>query len=518
MTSAAPTDAAEHRTPEHTSPVQTASEHSGSRNSTATNPSAGHSPKPQSLRAAWPALLALCLTMLVEMMDNSVLNVALPTIGRDLGASPTDLQWIVGAYSLTFGGLLMVGGTLGDKIGRRRTLLIGLGLFGAAGLGVLLAHSPAQLIAVRAALGAFAALIAPLTMSLIFRLFDDDGLRHRAIGLIVTVSMIGFALGPTLSGLAVEHMPWQWLVVLNAPMALIAWVGVRWGIQPDRPEDRRTGGTDIPGALLSVAALGLILYSFTLGTEQGWTSTGTLLTAAAGLLALGGFVWREKTTADPMLDLSLLTLPTVRGSALLQTAVTVAMAGAMFASTQLFQFAWGWEPWRAGLANLPFVVGMLGASPLVDALVARWGHRRTAAVGSALVVVSLVLWVAGVGTGYLLCAVAMLVMTVGMRIIMTTGAVALINALPEDHTSIGSAMNDTAQELGTAFGVALIGTVTAAVVGSHLPQGAWSAALSAQFVHAQQISFWVLAGIVVVMAAIGVRTLTDSTSTDEHEG
>ena len=133
--------------------------------------------RPQSLLAAWPALLALCLAMLVEMVDNSILNIALPTIGRDLHAGPTDLQWIVGAYSLTFGGLLMVGGTLGDKLGRRRTLLWGLSLFGLAGLAVLLVHTPGQLIAVRALSGAFAALMAPLTMSLVFRLFDREDLR-----------------------------------------------------------------------------------------------------------------------------------------------------------------------------------------------------------------------------------------------------------------------------------------------------------------------------------------------------
>ena len=241
---------------------------------------------PQSLRAAWPALLGLCLTQLVEMVDNSILNVAVPVIGRDLGASPTDLQWIVGAYSLTFGGLLMVGGTLGDKLGRRRTISWGLALFGLAGLAVLFVHTPGQLIAVRAVSGAFAALIAPITMSLLFRLFDRDDLRGRAIGVIMTVSMVGFAVGPTLSGLALEHMRWQMLLVLNAPVALVAWLGVRAGLDRDRPEDLRAGGADVPGAVLSVAALGLLLYTFTAGVEFGWLDLRTLAVLAGGLLAL----------------------------------------------------------------------------------------------------------------------------------------------------------------------------------------------------------------------------------------
>ncbi|WGH09547.1 MFS transporter [Rothia kristinae] len=385
---------------------------------------------PQSLRAAWPALLGLCLAMLVEMVDNSILNIALPTVGRELHASPTDLQWIVGAYSLTFGGLLMVGGTIGDKIGRRRTLLTGLALFGLAGLGVLLVRTPEQLIAVRALSGAFAALMAPITMSLIFRLFDDDVLRGRAIGLIMVVSMVGFALGPTLAGLAVAHMPWQALLVLNAPAALLAWLGVRFGVSPDRSEDLRRG--------------------------------------------------------------------------------------VMFVSTQLYQFAWGWSAFRAGLANLPFVVGMLAVGPLVDGLVARIGQRRTSIIGLVCVLLALAIWIWALSHGYLWCAVGMLIMTAGMRIIMTTGAVALVGALPESHTSIGSALNDTAQELGNAVGVAIVGTVMVAVVGSSLPQGAWDAAMVDGFVHSQQISFAILAGIVLVMGCIGVRTLTDSTQTEEH--
>lgn len=471
---------------------------------------------PQSLRAAWPALLGLCLTQLVEMVDNSILNVAVPVIGRDLNASPTDLQWIVGAYSLTFGGLLMVGGTLGDRLGRRRTISWGLALFGLAGLAVLLVQTPAQLIAVRAVSGAFAALIAPITMSLLFRLFDRDDLRGRAIGLVMTVSLIGFALGPTLAGLALEHMPWQMLLVLNAPVALVAWIGVRAGLSPDRVEERRGGGTDVPGAVLSVAALGLLLYTFTAGVEYGWLDSRTLGILAGGLLALAGFVWRERTAVDPMLDLSLLGIPTVRGSAILQTSVMTAMAGVMFVSTQLYQFAWGWSPLQAGLANLPFVVGMLGAGPFVDRAVAAWGHRRTSTGAVLLLLASLGVWVHAVGHGFVWCALGMLMMTAAMRTIMTTGAVALMGALPESHTSMGSAMNDTAQEVGNAVGLALVGTVMASVVGTALPTGAWDPATVLAFVHSQQISFALLAVLVVVLAAVGLRTLTDSRQTEEH--
>ncbi len=481
-----------------------------------TTPSAGPRAKPQSLRAAAPALLALCLTMLVEMIDNSVLNVALPTIGRDLGAGPTGLQWIVAGYSLTFGGLLLVGGTLGDRLGRRRMLLWGLAGFGLTGLAATLVESTGQLIALRALAGAFAALIAPGTMSLLFRLFDDEALRRKAIGVIIGVAMTGFAIGPVLAGLAVTHLPWQALLVVNGPVALIAWLGVRRGIDADDPATLRTGRVDLPGALASVTTLGLALYAATLGVERGWTAGWTLLCAVGAVLALIAFVVRERTAAEPMIDLRLLTQRTVRGSALLQTSVMVAMVGVGFASTQVFQFAWGWSPLHAGFGTLPMVAGMFAAQPIVDLLVERWGHRRAAAAGSVLLVSALVLLVVTMGHGYLPFGIGMFAIAIAMRVIMTTCAVELIDALPDDHTSIGSALNDTAQEVGNSIGVAVVGTVLAAALGTALPAGIWPANVTADFFGALHTAFLVLAGIVAVMGVIGVRTLSDSRSTEEH--
>ena len=469
---------------------------------------------PTTLLAAAPALLALCLTMLVEMVDNSILTVALPTIGRDLGVGATGLQWIVGAYSLTFGGLLLVGGTLGDKLGRRRVLLWGLAGFGLSSLLVLAAESEWQLIAIRALCGAFAALMAPGTMSLVFRLFDDTALRGRAIGLIVSVAMVGVAVGPALGGLAVEHFPWQVLMVASAPAAALAWWGVRRGIAPDRPEDRRPGGADLPGAVLSVAAIACGLFAFTVAVEEGWLAWQTLGMAVLALVAGAGFVARERHAADPMLDLGLFARPTVRGSALLQTAVMVAMVGVSFASTQLFQYAWGWSPMAAGLGTLPLVAGMFVGAPLTDVLMQRFGHRRTALVGCAGVVGSLLLLIASMSS-YAWFAVGLLVLAAGMRLVMTTSAVALIEALPSDHTSLGSALNDTAQELGNSVGVAVIGTVTAAVMGTGLPTGQWSEAVVDEFLRSQRIGFAILAGVVAVIAVIGGRTLTNSTTTEE---
>jgi MFS family permease len=381
---------------------------------------------------------------------------------------------------------------------------------------VLFVHSTGALIGLRAASGACAALIAPGTMSLLFRLFDDDELRARAISIIVVVAMIGFAIAPAASGLVITHVPWQVLLLANAPLALVAWLGVRRGIPADDPDDLRAGSADLPGAALSVTAIALGLYAFTLGVEDGWTAATTLSCAAAAIIAGIGFVLRERRASQPMLDLRLFAHPTVRGSALLQTGSMLALVGVIFASTQLFQFAWGWSPLRAGVATLPIVVGMLLAMPVADVLVRRLGHRRGAALGSALLIGALVLLAATIPVGYPPVALAMFMVAAAMRLVMVTCAVELLDALPEDHTSTGAALTDTAQELGNTVGVAVVGTIVAALVGTVLPTGAWPSAFAADFTHALQVSFVVLAAISLTIAVIGVRTLTDAKTLEEH--
>lgn len=200
-----------------------------------------------SMKAAWIPLAVLCLAFFVEMVDNTLLTIAVPTIGRDLGGDTTSLQWITGAYSLTFGGLLLTAGSIADRFGRRRVLQIGLALFGLMSLAVLLVTSTGELIALRAGLGIAAAAIAPITNSLVFRLFDDDKLRMRAITLMMVVGMSGFVLGPLLGGTMLVHLPWQWLLIVNAPIALIASLGVHFGVQADAADGLTKDRLDLPG-------------------------------------------------------------------------------------------------------------------------------------------------------------------------------------------------------------------------------------------------------------------------------
>jgi EmrB/QacA subfamily drug resistance transporter len=468
-----------------------------------------------SLRAAWIPLAALCLAFFVEMVDNTMLSIALPTIGRDLGSGTTALQWVTGAYSLTFGGLLLTAGSLADRLGRRRVLLVGLAAFGLLSLTVVAVDSTGQLIALRAGLGIAAAAMAPITNSLVFRLFDDQALRMRAMTLMIVVGMSGFILGPLLGGTALAHVSWQWLLLINAPIALIAAIGVRLGVAPDRPQDLTDDKLDLPGAVLSVLTIGLACYALTSGVEHGWLSAATLASVLGAVVAGLAFVWHERRSRAPMLDLKIFSNGTVRGAALAQIGTSVAMAGVMFGLILHFQYAYGWSPVRAGLANLPLIVTMIAATPLSEWLAKRFGHRVACLVGAACLSVALAGLAWGVGHGYAAIAVCMVVMTIGLRTVMTICAIALVEAVPANRTSIGTALNDTAQEVGTSVGTAVVGTLIAALVTTRLPAGVWSSDLVQSFFHGERITYTLLAVIVGLIAAGGALTLTDSHATEE---
>lgn len=469
-----------------------------------------------SMKAAWIPLAALCLAFFVEMVDNTLLSIALPTIGRDLGGDTTSLQWITGAYSLTFGGLLLTAGSIADRFGRRRVLQIGLGLFGLVSLAVLLVSSTGELIALRAALGIAAAAMAPITNSLVFRLFDDEKLRMRAITLMMVVGMSGFVLGPLLGGTMLAHLPWQWLLLVNAPIALIASLGVHFGVPADTAGGLTKDRLDLPGAALSILTIGLACYALTSGIENGWMSPITVAVAVGAAASLVLFILRERRAASPMLDLSLFRLGTVRGASIAQIGTSVAMAGVMFALILHFQYAWGWSPLQAGLANLPLIATMILATPITEWLVRRFGHRIACLVGAAVLAAGLGLMAWAVEQDYAAIAIAMVVMTVGLRTVMTICAVALVGAMPENRTSMGAAMNDTAQEVGTSIGTAVVGTLIAVLVTTVLPEGTWSPALTASFFHGERVVFVVLAVAVGLISGVGALTLTNARTVDEH--
>ena len=469
-----------------------------------------------SLRAAWIPLAALCLAFFVEMVDNTLLGIALPTIGRDLGGDTAALQWITGAYSLTFGGLLLTAGSIADRFGRRRVLQVGLALFGILSLGVLLVSTTGELIALRAPLGIAAAAMAPITNSLVFRLFDDDALRMRAITIMMVVGMSGFILGPVLGGSMLATVSWHWLLLINAPIALIAALGVHFGVSADDPAGLTKDRLDLPGAVLSMLTIGLACFTLTSGAQYGWLSPITIAVAAGAVASIALFIWREKRAASPMLDLNLFRTGTVRGAVIAQVGTSIAMAGVMFALVLHFQYAWGWSPMAAGLANLPMIATMLLATPFTEWLVRRFGHRIACLIGALLLAAGLGGMAWAVESNYVAIALAMIVMTAGLRTVMTICAVALIGAMPDERTSMGAALNDTAQEVGTSVGIAVVGTLIAVLVTTVLPNGVWSPELVSTYIAGERTVFTVLAIAVGLIAGFGALTLTNARTTEEH--
>src|SRR4051794_30510303 len=282
---------------------------------------------PGSLREAWMALTGLSAVFLFEMLDNSILNVALPTIGRELHASTTALQWVTGAYAVVFGGLMLAFGALADRFGRRRIMLIGLALLGMASLATAFVVSAEQLIAVRAAMGVAAAMTTPGSLALAFRLFEEDGLRVRATTLISTVGLVGLAIGPAVGGFVLAVAPWQVLLLVNVPIAVLAIIGVRVGIVADVAADLHRDPVDIAGAVLVTAAIVLALVAPTLFVNQGAGSWVPWATAAAASVGALLFFLRERSARYPLLDLKLVARPLVSSGLAYKAAAGLAIAG-----------------------------------------------------------------------------------------------------------------------------------------------------------------------------------------------
>lgn len=299
---------------------------------------------PQSLRAATVALAGLSAVFLFEMLDNSILNVALPTIGRELGASTTGLQRVTGAYAVVFGGLMLLFSAIADRFGRRRVMLVGLTVLGLASLATAFVTTSEQLIAVRGAIGIAAAMTTPGSMSLAFRLFDDDGLRIKAITLISTVGLVGLAIGPTIGGFVLAVAPWQVLLLINVPIAVLAFIGIRRGIAKDLETELHPDPLDISGALLGTATIVLALLAPTLFVNEGITSWTPWAATVAAAVAAILFVVRERVARYPLLPLRLIALPLVSSGLAYKAASGLAISGLSYMVTLQLQFAWGWSP------------------------------------------------------------------------------------------------------------------------------------------------------------------------------
>ncbi|MGG7451064.1 MFS transporter [Plantibacter auratus] len=459
---------------------------------------------PPRLRDAWVALAGLSAVFLFEMLDNSVLNVALPTIGRELAASTASLQWVSGAYSVAFGGLMLLFGAVADRFGRRRVMLIGLTLLAVVSVLTVFVASVEQLIAVRALMGVAAAMTTPGSMALAFRLFEQDDLRVRALTVISTAGLVGLAAGPTIGGFVLAVAPWQVLIVANAPIAVIAWIGIRAGIVADERSHLHRDRIDVLGAVLGTATVVGVLLTPTLfvaGTDvvAAWGA------AAATVIAAIGFVVRERTARHPLLDLRLVAQPLVASGLAYKAAAGLAMAGLSYLATLQLQFAWGWPPALAAVAMLPQVVVLLASGRFVGPFVHRVGLDRAAWMSAAAVVSGLAVFALLSRFGYPWVLVALVLVAAGMRVVGVVAGNNVLRGLPADRTSIGAALVDTASEIATAVGIAATGTILAAVVGGGITTMVFTGARLAAFQEAVLIAGLAITALAAALVALGVH-------------
>ncbi|MFF5078385.1 MFS transporter [Actinoplanes sp. NPDC000266] len=436
---------------------------------------------PRSLREAWVALAGLSAVFLFEMLDNSILTVALPTIGRELHASATALQWATGAYAVVFGGLMLAFGAVADRFGRRRVMLVGLALLAVASLATAFVTTTGELIAVRVAMGVAAAMTTPGSAALAFRLFDEDGLRVRAFNIISTVGIAGLAVGPTVGGFALAIAPWQALLLVNVPIAVLAMAGVWSGVAPDDASGLNTDPVDVAGAVLGTTAIVAALVAPTLFVDDGAGAWAPWAVTTVAVLAAVLFVLRERTARHPLVDLKLVAHPLVASGLAFKAATGLAVAGVGYLISLQMQLDWGWSPGLASLGMLPQVIVLIAGGALLNPLVKRVGLERAGWLSAAAVVAGLAVYALLGGHGYLWVAVALVLMAGGLRVVGVVAGTNVLRGLPESRTSIGVALTDTASQVSGGAGLAVAGTILAAMFTGPLTATPWNAGQTAEF-------------------------------------
>ncbi|MFJ3640058.1 MFS transporter [Streptomyces sp. NPDC090108] len=475
------------------------------------------SASPRSLREARTALAGLAAVFLVEMLDNSILNVALPTIGRELSASATVLQWITGVYAVVFGGLMPAFGALADRLGRRRIMLVGLALLGAASLATVFVTTAEQLIAIRGAMGVAAAMTTPGSLALTFRLFDEDGLRVRATTLISTVGLVGLAVGPTVGGFVLAFAPWQVLLLVNAPIAALSFLGIRCGIPVDEADELHRDLIDGAGALLGTAAIVFALLAPTLFVDAGTTSALPWLTTAVAVVTAVLFVVRQRSARHPLLDLALLARPLVSSGLAFKGAAGLATAGLGYLVTLQLQLDWGWTPARAAMGMLPQVVVLIAGGALIGPLVVRVGLDKAAWLSAGAVVCGLTVYALLGRFGYVWVALSLVLVAAGMRVVGVVAGTNVMRGLPPNRTSIGAALVDTAGEVTTAIGIAVGGTILASHFTGDIAATRWSSHQTGEFREAVTRAGLTLTALAAALVGWGIvrarRVAADGTTT-----
>jgi EmrB/QacA subfamily drug resistance transporter len=415
----------------------------------------------------WWTLSVLCLSLVIVVVGNTVLNVALPTLVQELDASNSALQWMVDSYALVFAGLLLTAGAIGDRFGRKLALNVGLLIFGVASTAAAFADSSGQVIALRAVMGIGAALIMPATLSILTNVFPPQE-RAKAIALWAGLAGAGAAIGPVAGGFLLEHFWWGSIFLVNVPLVLGALVAGR--VLVPNSEDPHAEQLDPVGAALSIVGLGAVLYGIIEGPTHGWTAPATLGPLLSGLAVLGVFGLWELRTEHPMLDLRFFKNPTFSAATAAINMVFFAMFGTFFLLTQYLQLVLGYSALEAGVRMLPMPFTMMIAAPSSAKFVEKFGSRKVVSTGLLILGLGLLLLAqSDVDTPYWHLVVACVTMAAGMGLSMAPSTTGIMASLPLRKAGVGSAVNDTTRELGGALGVAVLGSLLASKFTAALP-------------------------------------------------
>jgi len=416
-----------------------------------------------------PILAALCLAALIINIDVTIVNVALPSLVRELGATTTSLQWVVDAYTLVFAALILAAGSLSDRVGRKGMLLLGLGIFGAGSLAGSLATSSEQLIAARVVMGLGAAAIFPSTLSLISNVFTERKERAKAIGLWGATTGVGVATGPIVGGWLLEEFWWGSVFLVMVPIAVLVAALVALTVPTSR--DPAAPPLDWRGLALSSLGMGTLILSIIQAPHWGWGSPRTIAAIAAGLGILAVFIDVERRMACPMLDVRLFRNPRFTAASGSIAIAFLTLAGFTFLVTQYFQFIQGYTPLGTGVRLLPVATAIAIASLMGTRLAVRTGNKAVVAVGLALWGATL-LWVAinDASTSYLTIAGQMILGGGGLGLITAPATEAIMGAVPTAKAGVGSAVNDATRLFGAALGVAVTGSVAASLYSSRLDE------------------------------------------------
>jgi EmrB/QacA subfamily drug resistance transporter len=451
----------------------------------------------------WAALVVLCGAALIINVDNTILNVALPTLVRKLRATSSELQWVVDSYALVFAGLLLVGGSLADRFGRKRFFLGGLAVFAAGSIGGAFSGSVDLLIAWRAMMGAGAALTIPASLSIINDVFRDPTQRAKAIGAWAATIGLGIAIGPIAGGLLLTRFWWGSIFLLNVPIAITAFAGAVL-LVPDS-KNPSADRPDPVGAALSIAGLGLLLWAIIEGPTDGWGSASVLAVGAMSVAALAGFIAWEARSSHPMLDLAFFRDRGFSIAAASESLGIFGLMGVLFLQTQFLQFDLGYSPLEAGLRILPTAAMICISAPLSPIIARRVGAKLTIAAGLAAIAAGL--WqISGACTPaatYDAVVPGSLLIGLGTGLLLPTATNSVVGSVPQGDSGIGSATNTVALQVGGALGVALIGSVMLTRYQSHM-----TAALTGRHVSiaAAHVIFGSLGGALRVAGRLGGAT------------